>query len=317
MENLNELLSRIQMLETLENRISIMQNEIRKAEDEVAGLRKQYEQEHRDVEQMQKSPLSAFLLKLADKCENKLEIEQREEIEAKLALDRALTRLYGLKQSEDELSSRISALRCEKRTYQSELAIRCQELADMFSEPEGARYKALEAERNSIISRITEIKEALGAAARAKSTAKDTLKFLEGAEEWATYDIFTHRGIFSHMAKYSQIDSAVESFHRLLSQLRDLKSELNDVQGLTASGLIEISSSQRTVDFWFDNIFTDLSVRGQIKDNAEKAKRLLSGINSAEAPLKSKLQTEEAKLAENMRMKRNCFCRCDNMPWQI
>jgi hypothetical protein len=61
------------------------------------------------------------------------------------------------------------------------------------------------------------------------------------------------------MAKYYLIDSAVESFHRLSSQLRDLKAELNDVEGLTASRLIEISSSQRTVDFWFDNIFTGLS----------------------------------------------------------
>jgi hypothetical protein len=116
---------------------------------EVAGMRKQYKQERRYVEQMQKSPLPAFLLKLADKCENKLEKGQREDISAKLALNHAVTRLDGLMQCKDELSSRILALRGEKRTYQSELAIRRQELADRFSEPEGARYKALEDERNS------------------------------------------------------------------------------------------------------------------------------------------------------------------------
>jgi len=301
MENLTELRDRVLTLPTLENRMTLLKNEIRKAEAEIAGLLQRYEQEHRDVERIQKESLSSFMLKIIGKYEDKLEKERREEIEAKLAYDRAVTRCDSLTREKEELASRISVLRVEERNYQTELAARRRSLADKLTEPEGARYTELENERRAIVSQITEIKEALSAAARAKATAQSALKSLESAEGWATYDAFTRGGIISHMAKYSHIDSAEQGFHKLSSQLRDLKSELSDVRGLTSSGLSEISSFQRTVDFWFDNIFTDLSVRGQIKDNAGEIRRLLSGINAAESALKTRLQAEETRLTENSR----------------
>ena len=301
MENLTELRDRVLTLPTLENRMTLLKNEIRKAEAEMAGLLQRYEQEHRDVERIQKESLSSFMLKIIGKYEDKLEKERREEIEAKLAYDRAVTRCDSLTREKEELASRILVLRGEERNYQTELAARRRSLADKLTEPQGARYTELENERRAIVSQITEIKEALSAAARAKSTAQSALKSLESAEGWATYDAFTRGGIISHMAKYSHIDSAEQGFHKLSSQLRDLKSELSDVHGLTSSGLSEISSFQRTVDFWFDNIFTDLSVRGQIKDNAGEIRRLLSGINAAESALKTRLRAEETRLTENGR----------------
>jgi len=301
MGHLSELRDRVLMLPTLENRMMHLQKEIRTAEDEVAGLLRGYERERRDVEQIQKESLSSFIFKVIGKYEDKLEKERREEINAKLAYDRAVTRRDSLVREKEELSSRISVLRGEERTYQTELSIRRRELANKFTGPEGARYAELENERKEIVSQITEIREALSAAARVKSTAQEAFESLKSAEGWATYDAFTRGGIFSHIAKYSHIDSAEHSFHSLSSQLRGLKSELSDVHGLTVSGLSEISSVQRTVDFWFDNIFTDLSVRGQIKDNAGEISRLLDAIDAAESALRAKLRAEEAMCAENRR----------------
>lgn len=294
-----ELRDRVLMLPTLENKMALLRKEIQKAKDDVSKLLRQYERESRDVERIQKESLSSFLLKLIGKYEDKLEKEQREEISAKIAYDRAATHLDSLVREKDELASRISALRAEEQAYQAELANRRHALASQLTEPEGMRYAALENERNTIISQITEIEEAQSAAARAKSTAQSTLESLESAEGWATYDVFTRGGIISYMAKYSHIDSAEQNFHTLSSQLRDLKSELNDVHGLTVSGLSEISSTQRTIDLWFDNIFTDLSVRRQIQDNAEQIRRLLGNLKTVESALKSKLKEEEAKFAKN------------------
>lgn len=296
---ISELHDRVLMLPTLENRLAHLQREIEKAEGEISGLLLRYERESRDVENIQRESFSAFLFKLVGKYEDKLEKEQREEIDAKLAYDRAATRFNGLKDEKDRLISRISALRKDELVYQAELTIRRRELAEKMTEPKGKCYAELESERKSIISQMTEIEEALRAANRAKSTAQSALKSLESAEGWATYDLIARGGILSHMAKYSHIDSAEQSFHVLSSQLRDLKSELNDVHGLTVSGLSEISAGQRTIDFWFDNIFTDLSVRGQIKDNVEEMHHLLDNINTAMSALESKLREAEAKLAEN------------------
>ena len=103
------------------------------------------------------------------------------------------------------------------------------------------------------------------------------------------------------MAKYSHIDEAEASFNILSHNLRELKSELADVQGLSVSGLTEISSGQRTLDFWFDNIFTDLSVRGQIQDNAEQINQLIRSINKAISALELKRSEMERALEQNRR----------------
>jgi hypothetical protein len=173
------------------------------------------------------------------------------------------------------------------------------ELSSKLSEPNGLRYKQLADERSAIVSQAAEIKEALRAVSRAMNTAGKIAKSLDSAEGWATFDAFTRGGIISHMAKYSHIDEAEQNFNVLSHDLMDLKSELSDVHGLSVSGLNEISSGQRTIDFWFDNIFTDLSVRGQIKDNAEQISLLLRNLESAESALNAKLREKENELAQN------------------
>ena len=103
------------------------------------------------------------------------------------------------------------------------------------------------------------------------------------------------------MAKYSYIDEAEKNFNILSHDLRELRTELSDVQGLTVAGLTEISSGQRSVDFWFDNIFTDLSVRSKIIDNAKQINELTKNITSAESALKSKLNEKEKEFIKNQR----------------
>ena len=101
------------------------------------------------------------------------------------------------------------------------------------------------------------------------------------------------------MAKYSHIDEAEKTFHTLSSQLRHLRTELKDVQGLTVPGLNEISSTQRAVDFWFDNIFTDLSVRKQIKGNVGQISNQIRSVNTIESTLNTKQRQLESSLKKN------------------
>ena len=90
-----ELRDRILMLPSLEKRMKFMLDEIRKAEDDVSNLLRKYERESRDVERLQKDSFSAFLFRLIGKYEDKLEKEQREEINAKIDYDRAVTHQIG------------------------------------------------------------------------------------------------------------------------------------------------------------------------------------------------------------------------------
>ena len=299
---IHELRDRVLTLPALEKRMSNLRTEILNASQEVSRLLRQYEQESRDVEIIRKESFSAFLFKLIGKYEDKLEKEQREEIDAKLEYDRAAMHLDSLERERDELGARITSLQADNKTYQAQLAQRRNELAGQYSGPESTKYAELEDERKTIISQITEINQALGAASCVRSTAQSALESLKSAEGWATYDAFTRGGIISHVAKYSHIDDAERCFHTLSAQIRNFKSELKDVHGLTTSGLSEISSGQRAVDFWFDNIFTDLSVRSKVRDNADQVNDLLRSVNSVESSLKSKLRQMESELQKNKQM---------------
>jgi len=287
--NLFELRDRVLTLPTLEKSLSLLEKEILEATIAVSLLLRRYEQDCRDVQRIQKNSLSAFMFKISGKYDGKLEKEQRKEIDAKLAYDRAVTNLACLEQEKNELTFHILALQADKETYQTELANKRDTISSQQTVPEGAQYAELENERTAIITQITEIEQAISALAHAKATVKTMLQSLKSAQDWATYDAFTRGGIITHMKKYSHIDEAEKNYHLLSSQLRNLQSELNDVEGLTLSGFNEISSSQRTIDFWFDNIFTDLSIRNQVKDNAEQMNRLLTNMNTIESTLNSKL----------------------------
>ncbi|MCL2359731.1 hypothetical protein [Candidatus Bathycorpusculum sp.] len=299
--NLFELRDRVLTLPTLEKRMDLLQKEILAAEGTVSLMLRRYDRECRDVKQIQKNSFSSFMFKLIRKYDGKLEKEQREEIVAKLAYDRAVTHLECLGQEKNELTSHILALQADKELYQTELANRRQDLNNPQAVPGSVQYAELEIGRNVILGQITETERALDALAHVKLTVENTLKSLKSAQDWATYDLFARGGVISHMAKYSRIDEAEKNYHLLLSQLQHLKSELNDMEGLTVSGFNEISSSQRSVDFWFDNIFTDLSVRNKVKDNTEQMYRLLNDITTIESTLKSKLNQATKGLMENRR----------------
>jgi len=300
MSSLFELRDRISMLPSLESRLQFLSYEINRVDVEVSKLLRQYRRECRDVERMQKEVFSSFLFKLVGKYETKMEKEQREEIAAKLAYDKAVTHLNSLVSEREEVSARILALQTEKQAYQIELDNRRGKFSgQQLTGSNGIQYAMLENERNSIISQITEIKEALNATNRVKSTAKTISKELNNADTWATIDIFTRGNLLQHAIKYSHIDSAEQNFHILSAQLNDLKNELNDVQNLSILELTEISSTQRVIDVFFDNIFIDLAIQRQISDNANQIAHLLNNINIIESALISKLKQKEIEFTEN------------------
>ncbi len=301
MSDLSEIRDTIAMLPTLMNRMEGLQNSVCKAEMAVSSMLLQYEREKRDVERIQKESFSTFLLKMVGKYEDIVEKEQREEIDAKLAYDREVTHLATLKADMETLALRIDELRQLSRTYENELErLRCQ-LEGRLSEPEGQQYRLLQDKRKSYISQMMEVGEALSAARNVKATAMRARESLGKADGWATFDMLASGGVISHLAKYSHVDDAEACFHKLDSQIRTLKTELSDISGVTVVGLGEISGTERVVNFWFDNIFTDWSVHGQIRGNAETISKLLNSIGSVESKLTTRQRECQGLMAENKR----------------
>lgn len=295
---LQEIKNRIDMLPLMKERLSKLQGRIRDAEEEVETLLESYNKETMDVERLKDERLSVYILKTVGRYEGKLNKETDEQLTAKLKYDKAVETVNGLKKQEEELKERVSLLNKEKELFEIELKDREEKIRNSFSSEAAVLYNKLQASQDMCSKQLIEISEAISAANRALDTLDTAINHLNSAEGWATYDIWFKSGIVAHMAKYGHIDDAEEAFGRLSSQLHELKNELDDVNMSENIEFEGVDSATRTVDFWFDNIFTDLNVRDTIRNDSEQASRLRSRINGIISKLESNRSQVRGKIKD-------------------
>lgn len=304
-EKLVEIKNNFSTLQVLEKRMERLIKSIYEAEAEVQSLLAKFEAEALDVEKLKEDSFSTTLLRLFGKYDSKLDKEAEEMLSAKMAYDKSVERVKELKQERENLGSRISALRNDKRLYEDEIKRREEGIISSTDSKVSVKYMELEKERKMLMQQLVETDEALRVAIEAINIGKRAVQYLESAEKWATYDVWFKSGIISHMVKYDHIDNAESEFNRLDSQLKNLKKELKDVRMLDTPEISTISSSQRAVDFWFDNIFTDLNVRGKIRNDIEQLGSLQSSIYKIISRLKSNKTNINRKLKSIEEQKNN------------
>ncbi|HZK26571.1 MAG TPA: hypothetical protein VFD00_03395 [Thermoclostridium sp.] len=295
---LKEIKNEIAILPLLRERVNKLRTRIRNSEREINSLLEKYKEECLDVEQLKEGSFSAFLLKVVGKYERRLEKEEQEIITAKLEYDKACQELQDLKEELSEKEKRIIVLRDKERTYEEEIKKREQMLINRMNTELSEKYFELEQEYDFLQKQLIETDEAIRAAKMAKGTAKSAMGHLGSAESWATYDVWAKGGILSHMAKYDHVDKAEADFNRLSSQLKILKKELLDVNINDAPGLTNIDSTTRTIDFWFDNIFTDLNVRDKIRGNIDQIRSVSGNIDRIIRKLENRKREINSKLSD-------------------
>jgi hypothetical protein len=278
-EKLKEIRNNVAFLPMLRERADTLRRKLHQAEEDVRELLQKYEKECMDVEQLKNNSFSATLLKWVGKYEGRLEKESQEIISAKLEYDRADIRVKELRAELAETEDRIYSLNSDEKIYDAEMKRREQILTEQMENTVYIQYRKLETERDILERQLVEIKEAIRSGMRAKSTALSVLQHLDSAEGWATYDVWFKGGILTHAAKYGHIDQAESDFIRLSSQLKDFKKELSDIAMPEVHGMVGIDSTTRTLDFWFDNIFTDLRVRDQIRDDSDQIRKVSGTID--------------------------------------
>ncbi|MEN6314931.1 MAG: hypothetical protein ABFD25_11865 [Clostridiaceae bacterium] len=297
-KSLFELKNRLSMLPVMKERSAKLHTRVTEAENDVGTLLEKYEAESMDVEQMKAEKLSVYMLKLIGRYEGKLNKETEEMLSAKMEYDKACEKVKELRNQCKEADEKLAVLNQEKREYEEELNIREEKLRNDLSSEAAIKYRELDETQGFLSRQLVETKEALGAANRAISTADAAMDHLGSAEKWATYDVWTRGGIFSHMAKYEHIDDAEEAFHRLSSQMDDLKRELSDINMQGTGGFYGVDPTTRAVDFWFDNIFTDLNVRSRIRDDSEQLRSVRNQISGIISTLESNISSMNRKLQD-------------------
>lgn len=282
------------LLPVLQKRLKNLEHTIAEAEKNMQAVSQKYKEETLDVENMKKESLSNTILKLIKRFEGKLDKETQEMIVAKLEYDKASSRVVDLHKEKEDLSRRISLLLSSKQSFEEELSKREETVRNSIGSKAYLVYERLEQQREKLAQQQIEIDEAARVARNVLGTIGSAIQHLDSAEDWATFDIWSRGGIFSHMAKYDHIDSAQADFNRLSYQLKDLNKELADIKFIEEMPNLGVDSTTRMFDFWFDNIFTDLNVRDKIRTDKEEVSSLKVRVLDIIA------QLEESKL-ENLK----------------
>ena len=141
------------------------------------------------------------------------------------------------------------------------------------------------AERLSVLARTAgeadarrqQLSEAREAGRVADVRLRKAATLLGSAGSWAAWDTFGGGGLLTDSIKYDRMDQAAELMRAADAALVHLSRELADV-GLAGVGGIEVTKLNRTFDVWFDNIFSDWSVRNRISEAAARVDQLLDWV---------------------------------------
>ncbi len=294
----SELKNKLAALPVLQERMESLSRRLYEAEDDIRSLLHKYQSEALDVDELQKDKFSHTLLKLIRLYEGKVNKETQEMLSAKLEYDKAAERVTQLAQEKAELAKKISELAADKRLFDTEYIQRENLIKSKISQQAFSSYTELERQQFELTKQIAETDEALHAASRVISAAANAVNHLKSAEGWATYDVWGGGGILSHMAKYDHIDDAKAELNRLSSLMKDFENELRDVNMYDVCAYAGIDSTTRAVDFWFDNIFTDLNVRDKIRDDIYQIQKLMGQTDQICNKLKNNKEQIKKMLSE-------------------
>lgn len=217
-----------------------------------------FKKEKADVERLEQQSLSTFVQNILGTYEEKLEKEKKEEIQAKIELDRAATLLEDAHELLDILDEEITRREEELILLREDLKRTDPAFREQITQQEKELLELKQEEK--------EIKEALDAGERVLDEIDGVLKELDSANSMATWDMFTD-SFFIDLMKYDKIDKAEKELAYLERALERYEKELKDVNLQTSLAYEELSQMSRAFDIFFDNIFSDWNTRDTIRRN--------------------------------------------------
>ena len=253
----------------------------------------EWEREHRDVERMERVSLSSVWASLRGTKEEDLFREKAEEQAALLKLQEAERQLEEVQAEILDRRSRLQETEGCERRY--EAILREKEREYRAKDPALAeRLANLERRKLEVTSRRRELLEARDAGETALRQIESALGSLDSAEGWSTWDVLGG-GLMSDLMKYSHMDDAQQLMQSAQSSLRRYQAELADVAVNTSFDL-QPDVFTRTMDIFFDNIFSDWAVRDRIEQSINQLAYVEDQVCRIQSGLELELDETERAL---------------------
>lgn len=279
---INQIKEQVAEKKVLEKNLVDLDENLKIYECELRGLEETLNKELNDVEKLNKLSLSSIMSTLMRNKEEKLEKEEKEYLMAKLKYDDCLSRLSSLKNSKIRIESRLTSLEnCEKR-YTELLDTKLSLINIYGNETQKNILLNMENELDNYLKEMKEIEESIYVGKVLYQEIGYTKEILQSAKNWGTIDLLGGDFI-SSMAKHEKIDEAQKQFTRVSNLLVNFNKELEDINMYS----LNFSTSIKTFDIFFDNIFTDISVNSQINKSYDDICKLEKNVNSILINLKN------------------------------
>lgn len=140
----------------------------------------------------------------------------------------------------------------------------------------------------AVMDRLKELKEAKQAAQDVIARIDHAISSLDSASSWGILDLLGGE-MFSSFVKREKIKSANNDISEVLHLLNRLNKELEDINMHLPSEISD-TMGDNALDIWFDNIFTDIKVQGEIKSRLNELKEFRASVITLIGKLNSEME---------------------------
>ena len=263
----------------------------------LAAAREKHRLESQDVARLESFSPTRIWAGLRGSRDADLAREQAEEQAAAYDVSRAQARVHAADAELAAVEGSLATLGDVPARRERALAAK-ERLLTGAGGADGEELASIATELGSVRSQLTEVREALEAAVVAADRLAHAATMLGKAKDWSTYDTFFDGGVFGDMMKYDRVDQAAALMREADRALRRLSTELADV-GMGPVGGVEVTGMVRAFDVWFDNIFSDWSVRNRITEAARRTDDAAAAVHRVRGRLTARAEAlagSEARL---------------------
>lgn len=140
-----------------------------------------------------------------------------------------------------------------------------------------------------------ELDEAILAGECCLTDAEEALRYLDKAEGWGFFDMFTRGGLISGIMKHSRLDEAQRAMNTLESDLRRFSRELGDLAPY-ADVRVTVDGFMQFADFFFDGFFVDFMVLDKIRESKRQVEDLRARIETTVLTLRQRKKQIDLEL---------------------
>lgn len=246
------------------------------------------EKENRDLERLRNDSFSNTLLKLFGNFDRRYDKEYREIIGAKVEFDKAYAMKIAAARRVKEVEADIEEKKLRLRNIKEDVLRRHPDMNQVISERQ-QQILAIQHEWR-------ETNEAEQAGLAVLEALSDIISGLDAADAISTWDLITDSSFILDFLKNDKLDAAEASLLHLEQTVYTFARELRDLDFVFESDLETISSTQRALDIFFDNLFSDWGTKVIIEKNIENLKKLQDSTEDVMESLAAKKRELETTL---------------------